>query len=71
MPDHWAEAHKAALGHIIACWEAEFDEDENIENPASAPYCGCETCVVREVLYAAYPHLEKHFKENNDDVHGV
>ena len=71
MTSHWEEAHTTARAHLIACWEAEFDEDADVENPASSPYCGCETCIVREVLYAAYPALEKHFKENNDDVHGV
>jgi hypothetical protein len=29
------------------------------DDPAFAPYCGCETCYIREVLHAAVPHIEK------------
>lgn len=41
-----------------------FDEED--EDTAAAefpgeelagPYCGCETCIVREVLHAAYPAM--------------
>ncbi len=37
----------------MACAEA-LDEEED-DSPAWGPYCGCDTCVVREVLYAAWP----------------
>ena len=32
-------------------------EIDGIESPAMAPWCGCPTCVVREVLDAAWPHF--------------
>ena len=50
-------AQRAAEDHLAACWEA-LDIME--ESPASAPFCGCQTCEVREVLYAAWPIFERH-----------
>lgn len=38
------------------------------ENPACAPFCGCVTCVVREVLDAAWPHLIAAAREEVADV---
>jgi hypothetical protein len=35
-------------------------EDAPGEN-LSAPFCGCDVCVVRELIHAAYPELERHF----------
>lgn len=58
-------AQKAAEAHLSACWEAYYaeEEGENLEDlpesPACAPFCGCETCVVREVLFAAWPIIEQ------------
>lgn len=63
--DYGALAQKAAEEHLTACWEAYWAEeeceslDELPESPACAPFCGCETCVVREVLYAAWPIIEQ------------
>lgn len=51
--DYGHEAHRAAMAHLDACFEAEFEEEG--DTPASAPFCGCSDCVVREVLYAAWP----------------
>lgn len=45
---------------LAACQEALFAEEngeEIAEYPACAPYDGCDTCIVREVLDAAWPHL--------------
>jgi hypothetical protein len=33
------------------------------ETPASSPFDACDVCIVREVLHAAYPYLEKHFAQ--------
>jgi len=63
VPSNWEKAHIEAHDHLIACISSVLDEDETIEDPSSAPFCGCEVCVVREVLYAACPFLEKHFGE--------
>lgn len=47
----------------------ELYEDAD-DTPASAPYCGCDVCIVREILYAAYDELEQHFAEKakNDNA---
>lgn len=63
--DYGALAQKAAEEHLSACWEAYWAEEESEsledlpESPACAPFCGCETCVVREVLFAAWPIIEQ------------
>ena len=72
--DYGMEAQQAAEKHLVACWEAmwcvENDECE-IEhpegehpNPACGPFCGCDTCQVREVLHAAWPIIERYAREN-------
>jgi hypothetical protein len=39
-------------------WAEEEGDDEAWAGfDAIAPYCGCDTCLVREVLYGAWPHL--------------
>lgn len=57
--DVGAEAQRAAEERLVAITEAEEALDENpeaeVDYPACAPFCGCETCVVREVLDAAWP----------------
>ena len=55
----------AAERHLEKVWEAyhlaaDAGEDE-IDDPASAPFCGCETCVIREVLAGAWPQIEAYF----------
>lgn len=63
MPtDHEALAQQAAMEHLAACQDALFaEEGEELDvaagTPAIAPYCGCDTCIVREVLHAAWPHM--------------
>lgn len=65
--DWGREAHDAAVAHWDACeaWMDWYDGGEVKGerpaggDPASAPYCGCQNCVVREVLYAAWPVIEE------------
>jgi hypothetical protein len=59
--DYGFEAQAAAEAHLVACHEAlhaEEEVEEYVDSPASAPFCGCETCEVREVLFAAWPFLK-------------
>ncbi len=55
----------AAERHLAAVWTAFYASEEaddlDIPSPASAPFCGCETCVVREVLAGAWPTIEAYF----------
>jgi hypothetical protein len=59
-------AQEAAERRLAACtailYEDEREEEEEVdgelanEQPAG-PYCGCDTCIVREVLDAAWPFM--------------
>lgn len=64
LTDDGARVHAACEAHLIACMEAEYaadetDHDGDVESPAIAPYCGCTTCDVREVLHIAWPMIEQ------------
>lgn len=61
-------AHDAAEAHIAACEAHELacdglDVAEWPPSPASAPYCGCDTCIIRETLVAAWPVIFEAAKE--------
>lgn len=58
--DYGLEAHQAAEKHLEACDYAlhvEIDGEAPDFPETAGPYCGCETCIVREVLFAAWPIL--------------
>lgn len=71
------QAQRAAEAHLAACNEAFWAAEEmaagadweDIESPASAPYDACDTCVVREVLYAAWPIIEAATREPDGAGH--
>lgn len=65
MTDHFHEAHKAAEDHLQECWESIDNLD--VDPETMAPFCGCTTCEVREILFAAMPHLEKGIRQQIDD----
>jgi hypothetical protein len=58
---------RAAEAHLSACWEAHYAEEEaedgaeEVPSPAFGPFCGCETCIVREVIAGAWPVIEAYF----------
>lgn len=62
-PNPHAAVQRACEDHLAACYAALYAEEEaepgvDLDYPAAAgPFCGCETCVVREVLHAARPYL--------------
>lgn len=54
------QVHYKAKEHLFKCVEAMYAEEEGIEDvesPACAPFCGCDDCVVREVLMVAWNDL--------------
>jgi len=63
--DYGLTAQAAAEAHLLACreameqWEEAGEVTEAVESPASAPFCGCQTCEIREVLWAAWPILRQ------------
>lgn len=63
--DHLLAAQRAAEERLELCTAVLYDQEEAdgvfaLEDPSSAPFCGCTTCEVREVLDAAYPHIRAH-----------
>lgn len=62
--DAGERAQRVAEEHLVAVWEAHHAEEGcedgvgGVESPASAPFDGCDTCQVRETLYAGWPVLE-------------
>lgn len=65
--DYGYLAHQVAQTHLDACHEAQCElEDgaqfDDVNDPSFGPFCGCSTCVVREVLFAAWPVMEEYFR---------
>lgn len=51
--------HKAEA-HLEACITADdpfFEDEPEGESPATAPFCGCTTCIVREVLSVCWDEM--------------
>lgn len=58
--DYGLAAQRAAESHLETIYAYDCAEEDGCaegDHPAVGPWCGCETCVVREVLHAAWPHL--------------
>lgn len=51
-----AEERIAALRELVYD-DADFDDPRWNEVDQAGPFCGCDTCEVREILDAAWPHL--------------
>lgn len=61
--DYGRLAHEAAEEHLRAIQEA---EDSGGEYPEMAgPWDGCETCAIREILFAIWPIV---FEAATDEV---
>lgn len=64
IDDPGPEIQAAAERHLRAVIETEEYLDEHPEaelcSPAVGPFCGCETCLVREVLAGAWPKIEEY-----------
>lgn len=73
--DWGKDAHDTAIAHLDRCdaWLAYFDEGEpdgerpDFDDPSSAPYCGCQTCLVRETLHAAWPVIDEAIRSGDFD----
>jgi len=63
--EHIKAATAAAERRLAIAYAVESEDEEFLSelNPAGSfdelagPFCGCDTCVIREVLDAAWPHL--------------
>lgn len=65
----FSDAHAAARKRLDECAivfyqdqsDGEVDADTTAGENLSAAFCGCDACVVREVIHAAHDDLEKYF----------
>lgn len=48
-------AQRAAEARLFDCMDGLYDDE--VGDSAIGPFCGCYTCMVREVLDAAWPWL--------------
>lgn len=55
VDDQYDRAQLAAETHLTLCVDALHDGAD--DSPAIRPFCGCDTCIVREVLFAAKEEL--------------
>jgi hypothetical protein len=63
---------RRAEAHLDACFAAE-DEPTEVDSPAFGPFCGCMTCIVREVLMVCWGDMLEEAKleaavERTDDA---
>jgi hypothetical protein len=61
IEDVGTEIQRKAEEHLMKCQEQLFGEEEGtdtgVEVETFGPYCGCDTCIVREVLGVAWDSL--------------
>jgi hypothetical protein len=55
------DIQRAAEHHLEACYDAMYDEADAPDSPAVGAFCGCNRCIVREVLAGAWPQIERYF----------
>jgi hypothetical protein len=48
-------AQRAAEARLFDCFDGLYDDESG--DSAVGPFCGCYTCIVREVLDAAWPWM--------------
>jgi len=57
-----AGEERLRLAVDLMVYDNEHWDDENASHPGydilADPFCGCDTCVVREVIDAAWPYLK-------------
>jgi len=70
MTDHMREAQRAAELRLMTAVDMLLNEDDGWVpewDSLAGPFCGCDTCVVREVLDAAWPHMRALALEHTDE----
>lgn len=62
-------AQRSAEERLAVATAVLFDDEDQLASvELAAPYCGCDTCVVREVISAAWPYLYRLAHEPDVDV---
>lgn len=68
-----AHIQRVAEQHLNACMEYMDNQDfgdESMECPAKAPFDGCNTCIVREVLMVTLDEVVEFVKQHPDEFAG-
>lgn len=56
-------AHNAAERRLDQLEAALYDGEADMPEELAGPFCGCNTCIVREVLHAAWPTVMEGARE--------
>ena len=59
LADRAGRAAEARIERALCELHGHEDEYDGDGSETFAPFCGCMTCVIREVLDAAYPYLKE------------
>ena len=57
--EKWAEKLQDGLEMYLMLCQDSVDENEEIETLSGEPYCGCNVCYFREVLFFVAPKIMK------------
>lgn len=74
-PDWGMRMQEAAELYMAAVADAYLREEEgqqDVHSPAVAPYDGCDTCTIREVLAGAWPvivEMADYYQRNGIELH--
>lgn len=64
---HWSQDLENDFTDYMSKCEAQidldFDEEEPFETLSGQPFCGCETCYVREELFFLVPRIIDAYKK--------
>ena len=55
--EKWAEELQANVKEYLMLLQDSIDEDEDIQTISGQPYCGCNVCYFREMLFFVSPKI--------------
>lgn len=55
--EKWAEELQANVEEYLMLLQDSIDEDEDMETLSGQPYCGCNVCYFREMLFFVSPKI--------------
>lgn len=66
----WAETLQRELEEYRMELYISIDEEQDIDTESGQPFCGCETCDIREILAYATPRILKAAQEGKVELDG-
>ena len=55
--EKWAEELQANVEEYLMLLQDSIDEDEDMETLSGQPYCGCNVCYFRDMLFFVAPKI--------------